>query len=331
MALTGFATMYAGSLGINPGNILNPDGSVSIGIAPTGNLAANMNNPEGITGSNFRTNNYTGSTNILNSGTPTTPLPNSSVACNVGMNDTYGNPIPFNNPAVKGCEGTLFTPANAPEFYLLGDRTVADKSTSANYWVTIGDNAGVITIPVGIFGVNAVSTMLNTTSGLTTGNAANHPTGSYADIVLRFSSSATGTGSDSYETIALINGVTQRNILSGLGGTASSTSASYTATDMLNANTYSVRTGQVYSSPFTGSSSTPSSGTMVLDYQTFSVLSAYQNMYLVSVTINDNGASTTNREILSALSVTTPEPSTILMFMGGLGALGLARLRRKNS
>ena len=56
------------------------------------------------------------------------------------------------------------------------------------------------------------------------------------------------------------------------------------------------------------------------------------NTFLVSIGIKESaGTETTNAELgLSGITVvTTPEPSTVMLFLGGFGAIGLARLRRR--
>src|ERR1700733_9864816 len=70
IALTGITSMYAGSLGINPGDYLNPDGSVSIGLMPT---------VDGLTASGFAAGKLQNQTAILNGGT--TSLPQTSTSC----------------------------------------------------------------------------------------------------------------------------------------------------------------------------------------------------------------------------------------------------------
>lgn len=330
MALTGFATMYAGPLGINPGDTLNPDGSVSVG------LMANSGKPsgsglttsiDGITGTNFMQGNNFGNASVLYGGQVSPLLPQTSTVC--GAN----------------CQQTLFEPTAAPEFNLLGDDSYADRANNTQMWISTSSAAapGTITIPVGIFGVYSIATMLNTAAGITTGGTvcSNGTTGcantaSYATISFEFNpTDPTGVAAgDVYETLALINGVTQRNILDGYNG-ASTLSSSYLATDT-NGATLTVQTGNVWtgsiSTAGTHATSPPVNTTMVLDDQIFPVLAAYQNDYLVSVTITDTGSSGTSNEILSAVTIDpVPEPSTVLMFLTGFGAMGVARLRRKRS
>lgn len=328
MALTGIATTYAGSLGINPGNVLNPDGTVSIGLLPnTGipNGTPLTANPDGITGSGFAQRNYFGSAVVLNGAQVNPLLPGHATAC------------------AANCQNTIYAPGSVPEFNLLGDNVFADKANNSNFWYSVsagtGAGASTITIPIGIFGVNTISTMLNTAGGVTTGGTIGGNANAYASISFQFNATdATGlTGTNVFETFALLNGTTQRNILDGLGGYASTISSSYTATDMGTAagTNYTVKTGNDWigtvNSAGTG---VPINSTMVLDYQMFPVLNAYRSDFLVAVIVTDTGTGSGvnfSHEILSGITVTTPEPSTVLMVLSGFGAIGLARLRRRRS
>ena len=290
-----------------------------------------VGNPEGITGSGgtsgtgFRPQNYYFSAQILNGNTTNPALPGSAASC------TF-------------CQQTLYAPASKPEFNMLGDNLLADASTSPNMWISQSNGVntpGTITIPVGIFGVNSIATMLNTTGGVTSGGTVGGNPAAYASISFQFNATdATGaSGTNLLETFALINGVTQRNIISGVLGGANTLSASYSALDLgASGQTFTVKTGNEWTGVTNTANGTiiPLNTTMNLDYQIFPVLNAYKNMYLVSVSITDTGNGTVgsanfSHEVLSGLTVTTPEPSTVLMFLGGFGAIGFARLRRKQS
>ena len=159
----------------------------------------------------------------------------------------------------------------------------------------------------------------------------------YASITFTFNATdATGlTGTNLTETLLLYNGVTQRNILNGAGLGYANTLTNYFVVD--SGNTYQVKTGNEWTGTVTTAgtgNAPPVNSTMVLDYQVFPVFNQFLNDYLVSVSITDTGASTgatLSREALSGITVTTPEPSTIVMFLGGISAIGLARFRRKRS
>jgi hypothetical protein len=317
--------MYAGSLGINPGDYLNPDGSVSVGLLPSG---------DGITNTNFGNGKFTTSAFIAGGGTVSLPQTSTSCSANCQGGSTAVTPPPGT--------AAIFKPAAAPEFSLLGDSV---DTNSVQYWASAssgtGANDSVLTIPVGIFGVADVSTMLNTIGGLTTGgtvctatnnglNAGSNctNTNSYAYITLNFSTSANGATLQS-ETFALINGLTQANILDGATAGTSGSVSNYTVNYL--GNNYTVDAGLVWGpKSITGGSNANDS--LILDAQEFPVFEPFQSLYLTSISITDTGSAnpgTSNHEILSAVSITpTPEPSTLLLLGAGLGILGLARFRR---
>jgi len=334
MAVVGISTTYAGPLGINPGDYLNPDGTVSIGLMP--NLGAmgsgTASSADGLTGSFWGQRNYYGSS-VLNGATVTNNLPQTSTPCAANCQGGITTAPPY-TPGTA----VIYSPPNAPEFDLLGDRLTADTASSANAWVstTGASQTGTLTIPVGIFGVTSVATMLNNTgSGTNTGTVcvgANNGlnagvgctgTNSYAYLTLSFSTTPSGSVVAT-EIFALMNGVTQRNILNAAG---ENTIHGYQVADTFNSITtnYDVLVGNAYSSP------TSNNGTMLLDYQVFPVFAENQSYYLTNVLVTSVKGSTNSQEVLSAITVATPEPSTVAMFLGGLGVLAVGRFRRRTS
>jgi hypothetical protein len=369
MAVTGLATMHAGSLGINPGDYLNPNGTVSIGLLPsTGTPSGQtglVSNPDGITGSNFQQSNYISYTATL-FGTQVTTLPQASYSCTVNCQGNLAGALAVAPPAVTGA--TLYSPAGDPTFDLLGDAVFADRAKTSNAWISTstgtGAGAGTITIPVGIFGVTDVDTMLNTTGGVLTGgtvcagatvtstaatNCTN--TAAYSYITFQFNKTdATGlTGTNVYETIALVNGVVQENILDGTcvngsgsfcsgTGTLASTISNSTIIDPSTSTAYAVEVQNEFkgttSNNINGANAAANGDTMLLDSQIFPVFSEYTTDYLVSVSITNTGTmsgANYSEEVLSGLTVELPEPSTVLMFLSGFAAIGIARFRRKTA
>jgi hypothetical protein len=316
--------MYAGSLGINPGDYLNPDGSVSVGLLPT---AGSIN--DGITHTVFNPVTLDGSSVIINQGGGGSAfLPQGLTSCASNCQGGLTSTPPYAPGTAK-----IFEPAGAPEFNLIGDG-IDLNSTQA--WIsnaTGTDSPSLLTIPIGIFGVSELNTMLNTVSGLTTGgtictngNGLNAGTGcnntdAYAYITLNFSTSATGTTLQT-ETFALMNGVTQANILDGATAGTSGSTSDYLVTYL--GQNYNVDTAQVFSSPITGGNQ--NGDTLAMEAQSFPVFEQFQSLYLTSVSITDTGTTATNHEILSAVTVTpTPEPATVLLFGAGLAVIGVTR------
>lgn len=354
LAAVGVVASYAGALGINPGDHLNPDGTVSIGLLPSNPAVGNSGagptggvvggvcnpttNPDCITTNgtsnvinNFAQRNLFNNSVLLYNGTVAPGLPQSSgPACSVN------------------CQQTIYTPPNKPEFDMLGDGTSGNNS---DVWYSVstgtGSGSATINIPVGIFGISSVSTMLNTVAGLTSGgtvctsNGGLNPltncsnTASYAYVTLNFNSALDGSGTSATESFALINGVTQRNLFAGISGGGTGTLAaggSYSVVDPYNSQSYAVNVGNEWTGTISGSSNSAiNNQSLYLDYQMFPVFSEYQNLYLTSISITDTGAATTNREMLSAISVdyAAPEPTTAVMFFSGLALLVLAWRRRR--
>jgi len=315
-------------------------------------------NPDGITGTNFSQTSYDVSGAILYGSSAN--VPQTAVTCTVNCQGGQTTA----KPVLGG--STIYQPASAPEFDLLGDGSFADRGTSNTAWISTGNGVtSTLTIPVGIFGVNDVATLLNTTGGVMTGgtvcagatvtasaNTSCTNTRSYSYVTLEFNATdPTGlTGTDLYETISLVNGVTQRNILdgtcvNGAGSFCSGTGA--LATTQSNGLVVDPTTGIMYTigaeNAFTGSTSANTKGanapanntTMFLDAQLIPVFTEDTGTYLVSVSISNTGASSGanySEEVLSGLTVTaSPEPSTILLLLGGLGVMAASRLRRKNA
>jgi hypothetical protein len=253
--------------------------------------------------------------------------------------------------------GSLTDGVNNIKFSMINDGTsgspcITDTAScgtvSNNFWAAPQTcsptcTSPSIVIPVGVFGVTDVWTMLNTE--LSTQN-------------VKATSFAFTFGSQS-------NGGTEDTILVKLNDSASSSTPSgelQNAVDCVPASScgsmasgptlagpttisgVNVLTGNVYTSLFNNGPLTGypggTNGNIVLDDQGFLFnslaltggLGTNLSSYLVSVTVQEIGATAGVSPALSAITVDTagvPEPSTILMFLSGLGAIGLARFRRK--
>jgi len=263
-----------------------------------------------------------------NSGTPPTPY--------TGYNQT------------AAAVGTLTDPTNNIKFSMIDDG--AGSNGSNNFWQGTQANftpcaSPQITIPVGVYGVTDVWALLNTE--LSGANAINTTTltftfGSQASggpteavIVKLSASNDNNTPTNEMQNAVLCVPANSCTTASGptLGEASivSSIGASVT-----------VLTDNVYTSLFNNGAlpgyAGATSGNVVLDDSGFFFngisLSALGGTnltnYLQSVSVKESGAVNGVSEALSAITVEpVPEPSTIFMFLSGLGAIGLARFRRK--
>jgi hypothetical protein len=216
-------------------------------------------------------------------------------------------------------------------------------ATNENVWAAPNSGTSSITIPLGIFGVTDVYTMMNDQYGINSAtpttvqfNFGNSTSESFTLVngtVIRDEFNCTGGAN--VATCQALNYATSLNIVNGY----STTGSSLGAYGSIAAGTAYVRAFNVWSGTYgTGTGSyNLTSGTLSLDAQDFQLGSLAVGQTLTSVTITDTaGASTkVSRDILSAITVAssgaaaTPEPSTVLLLVGGLGSLVFAGRRRK--
>jgi hypothetical protein len=259
-----------------------------------------------------------------NSGTPPTP---------------YGT---YNQ--TTAAQGSLTDSASNIKFSMIDDGT--SSGASNNFWQ--GAQAGctgacaspAITIPIGIFGVTDVWALLNTELS---GADANNTT----QIIFTFGSQSSG-GTTQNVLVKLStsnNNNTPANEMqnSVLCVPASScTTASGPTLGEAVISSVTVLTDNVYTSLYNNGALTgysgATSGNVVLDDSGFyfngislsTIGGTNLTNYLQSVSVKETGAINGTAEALSAITVeTVPEPSTIFMFLSGLGAIGFARFRRK--
>jgi hypothetical protein len=260
----------------------------------------------------------------------------------------------LNQPNSTGQIATGF--GNGTQFDLMDAPNAASYTSfspvpDANYYTTTASNSSIV-IPVGIYNVTAVDTLLQDYYG----------TVGHSDITVTFCFSADSIGTSCNNVaVVLTNGTEYRSgvlcdtTLSG-GCTTNATNAGVatTTSGLLSGTTANVsgtgidvKTANVFSTAYsslnsTVSGATPSpdqgstGGLLVLDSQQFLLNGLGANFYLAKITITDSGAnwSTTNvsgsHAAISALTIeTAPEPSTIILFGAGLATLGLSRLRRR--
>jgi hypothetical protein len=236
---------------------------------------------------------------------------------------------------------------------MLSDGTAADTS-SYNYWGSKGINNAVNTlvVPIGIFGVTDVWTMLENQWGTLGGN----------DTTLTFNYGTSSNQASGYTQVVVAldnnNGTTGFNgqLNSAVSCTTSASECSTTtspvksvaATSVINGVT--VNTATIYSSSYTNATGVYYGGTagkVRLNDQQFVLPSVDSDLWLVSISVTENDANSPqsatalgngtlpSETALSAITVDnnsaltpTPEPTTILLLLSGLGAIGFRRLRR---
>jgi hypothetical protein len=210
-----------------------------------------------------------------------------------------------------------------------------------NFWdLPTGSAASVLTIPIGIYGVTDVWTMINDIE------AVNN-----RDVTVSFNFGTSATVSTFTDNVLITNAVTNgtgshtgqvRNALVCNTGCDETSQLGLTGGSFTGGVTVVAENVWHQALPGCGDISTTlgavtcPSGTAYLDDQGFffnglTVGTGLTNLntYLVSVQVKEittagGGAG------LSAITVdAVPEPSTVLLFVAGLGALGLGRLRKR--
>jgi len=232
-----------------------------------------------------------------------------------------GNPCNTNTLATAGCLKN-----SQVAFALINDGTT--NGYPSNYWDALSSSS--LIIPVGIFGTDSAWTMINNQWGVA-GNTS-------ASVTFYFGSSSNTTDAGSL-TFNLVNGQLVRDATQCAGnGTGTIHCSSFATTLSAPSNVpagTSASAGTIYSEQYSAGSSVSNpykttTGTEALDYQHFTFGTAFLNDYLSEVKVTDiGGAPNNSRTGVSAVTVdVAPEPSTILMFMTGLGAIGFARFRK---
>jgi hypothetical protein len=226
--------------------------------------------------------------------------------------------------------------------------SIGGDGAGKNFWQGNG-SAPSITIAVGVLGPQSVWTMLNDVFGLpgakettvqfnfvangtpdpivfTLTNANNNGvTGGQIEASIDCSST-TNTATPNCMSFAGADGSA---LLSGAGNSDQLTPTG-TSTVPVNVLTSTVFT-QAYTSITNSGAYTLSAGNLYLDDQGFIFAGTkYANEYLTSITVQDlSGTPNVSQTALSAITVVTPEPSTIFMVLAGFGVLGASRLRRR--
>ena len=253
--------------------------------------------------------------------------------------------VPYTGYVQNGGEPTGLSAtdnSNGATFSMLADGASATSpNPSNNFWesTSTGGTAQSIVIPIGIFGVTDLWTMLDNQWGTLGGN----------DTTITFNFGSTSNASSTTPVVVALNDSNN----SGSGELRASTACTAVPTATCNSSTnprgplqegvvingVTVNEGVVgnpsnYTSTSAGGFYTRSQGTVQLDDQQFVFGSEYLNEWLVSVTVTENvgnlpSSGDPSETALSAITVdTVPEPASILLFLTGLGGVGLARFRR---
>jgi hypothetical protein len=218
---------------------------------------------------------------------------------------------------------------------------------SSNYWSIAGSpNNQTLTIPVGQYGVTQVWSMLNTDfAGAANGTPADRSVTMFLDFgtsggtvedTVRVNFTNTGnnsTGTGQIESAILCTSVVPCNgIANPNGGPLQTTNPTTLTANGVSVGEY---TDNMFSIKYNGTGNLLVLNDQGLNLGTinFGAFGTNLNTYLVDVRVVEEGNSSYTSEYtaLSALTVVTaaPEPSTVFMFLAGLGAIGFVGFRRR--
>lgn len=219
--------------------------------------------------------------------------------------------------------------------------------TSNNFWALTGDNTlQTLTIPVGLLGVSQVWSMLNTDNA----GASNAPADRSYYEILNFGTSGgtilstvtvkfvntgdTSTPGGQIQSAILCTTITNCNGDATPNGGPLQTTNPTTLTS--NGVSVSADADNVYAYNNGGNTLVLNDTGLLLGTLNLSGGGTNLNNYLVNVQIEETGSTSYPNEFgaVSALTVVTaatPEPSTVFMFLSGLGAIGFAGFRRRKA
>jgi hypothetical protein len=270
-------------------------------------------------------------------------------------------PVPFSGYTQSGGtpSGLTATSNGAPNaakgitFAMISDGAPTLGNASRNFWEASAANTSIV-VPIGVFDVTDVATMLQNVWGTVGGNDT--------DITFNFGSTSNATSGLTSVTFDLLN-VNNQSGSNATGEIRASVACITTTTAACNlttnpsnvplltttltgsdSNTYAFAADTVFgaASTFGGTYNYTSStglyvntaGALKMDDQDFGFGSAFANDWLVSVAVTQNGTFGNNisATALSAITVdsaATPEPSTIFLILAGLGGIGAVRRFRR--
>jgi hypothetical protein len=325
---------YQSANGINSSYVAGGTGvNACAGAQLYGNACAAAVTPVGFAERNYSVTLYQAA---LNGTSVPSPFSGYSASLTTVPNQTI-------TPANTSAGQTLTDPTNHVTFSMLSDTASA---TTNNFWDSNTTGADSIVIPIGIQGVDQVWTMINDLYGLS-GN-------SYITVQFNFSATSSSVANPALalsvglqEGKAVGSSVACSAAVGSAGGhvcTDFGIATLGTAVPFAGGSVTTTQTTSTmpYTTTATGGSTVANgayagtSGSLFLDDQSFSFGTAYLADYLVSITVSDSsGAADISRAALSAIAIdtvvppaATPEPSTILLGLTGLVALGFFKLRR---
>jgi hypothetical protein len=234
---------------------------------------------------------------------------------------------------------TLTDSTSGVTFALIADGTSSGSpAASNNFWE--GYQAQTLTIPVGVFDVSDVWTLMNniwgtpnavdTTVTFDFGVAATGAVSKALTVQLtNAGSNVAGTPSGQISTSVDCTTVAATCNSYAIGPTAASSSIATSGSGSSTLSNITVLTDQVLSMAYNGvgasSAYIGSAGNVVLGDQGFQFGTAFYGLYLIDVKIAEaSGAGNTSQTALSAITIdATPEPSTVWLLLSGFGAAGL--------
>jgi len=225
----------------------------------------------------------------------------------------------------SGEPGNEFAKADGITFSMINENIAG---TNEGVWAAPNSGTSTITIPIGIFGVTNVYTMLNDEYGVIGAS----PT----TVQFNFSNG-------SNELFTLVNGKTISDVFDCITGVCPTYATTLSpdewsangATDLgANSTAPNVSAFDVWAGTYgqgTGAY-TNTTGNVYLDAQDFYLGAGVSNLTLTNIVITDTAGANNlvSRDILSAITVQTiPEPSTIFLLLSGTGVVGLLRRRKQ--
>jgi len=345
VSAAGVAIQVGGTAGLTFNYITQGAGAVcaaGAGNCVTGNFGTGNTSAPGVGTTGFVEKNYDVRLfqNATNSTTsPTTPVPYAGY--NQTSQWTSGGTLGVYSMIQDGSAGgnsNNFWDALSANTMLIpvGISNVLDVRTLMdNIWGPEGATDTVVTFNFGstsnasIFNDIVVVNLQN--SG-TAGSSPSGQIGSTVDCTTAVPCGTSNSPNGSASGPLLLGGTPPTTLSTDNGGTFNAASLTVNAA-VLADNMFGGTTNSYTNIPLGSYAGT--TGVMTLDAQKFllsGLVAPNPNEYLVSIVVKElSGATPVSQTALSAITVdqATPEPSTVFLFLTGIGALGLARFRRQ--